>query len=555
VAGEPVDPAVRRSQRADFQSDAALPLARRLGRVPRDLAAEVVALADLRGLCSSVDVSGPGFINLAVDDGALAALLNRQAGDDRLGVAPPERRETVVVDYSAPNVAKELHVGHIRSTIIGDAVVRLLEWLGHRVVRANHLGDWGTPFGMLIEHLLDLGESEAAHELSVGDLDSFYRAARVKFEADDAFARRARLRVVALQGGDERTHRLWRLLVEESEKYFLGVYHKLDITLSERDFCGESFYNDLLAPVAEELDRLALLRDSDGAACVFPTGFTGRDGQPLPIIVRKGDGGFGYGATDLAAIRYRAQELGATRLLYVVGLPQRQHLEMVFQVAREAGWLRSPVRAEHVGFGSILGPDGKILRSRAGGAVKLIALLDEAIGRAAEVARQKTPDLGEPTLGEVARAIGIGAVKYADLSTDRTRDYVFDWQRMLSLDGNTAPYLQYAHARVGSIFARAGIDAAPEGAISIHEPAEHALALELVAFGTVIDAVEQTLEFHRLAAYLYGVATAFSRFFVQCPVLRAQPDIRDSRLRLCDLTARILRVGLYLLGIAAPDRM
>ncbi|TDC64389.1 arginine--tRNA ligase [Micromonospora sp. KC207] len=555
MAGGPVDPVVRRSQHADYQSDAALALARRLGRPPRDIATEVLDRVELTDLCAAVEVSGPGFINLTVAEQALGTLLARMATDPRLGVAVSAAPQTVVVDYSAPNVAKEMHVGHLRSTVIGDAAVRLLEWLGHRVIKANHLGDWGTPFGMLIEHLLDLGESEAAHELSVGDLDSFYKAARAKFDADDAFKERARLRVVALQGGDELTLRLWRLLVAESEKYFLTVYDQLGVLLTEQDFYGESYYNDMLGPVTEELDGLGLLRNSGDAACVFPEGFTGRDGQPLPIIVRKRDGGYGYGATDLAAIRHRTRDLGATRLLYVVGLPQRQHFEMVYAVARHAGWLSPPAVAEHIGFGSILGSDGKMLRSRAGGSIKLVGLLDEAVTRAAELARQKNPDLPEAAIADVARAVGIGAIKYADLSTDRIKDYVFDWQRMLSLDGNTAPYLQYAHARIRSIFRRAGIGQITAASISIAHPAEHALALELVNFGTVVTGVEQTLEFHRLAGYLHTLAATFSGFYEHCPVLRAAGEVRDSRLALCDLTARVLHQGLYLLGITTPDRM
>jgi arginyl-tRNA synthetase len=564
VAGEPADPAVRRSQHADFQSDAALALARRLGRPPRDIAAEVLRRTDLGDLCRA-DVSGPGFINLTVLDPALDGLLSAVAADERLGVEPPEAPETVVVDYSGPNVAKEMHVGQLRSTVIGDAAVRLLEWLGHRVVRINHLGDWGTPFGMLIEHLVDVGESEAAEELSVGDLDSFYKAARFTFDADEAFQERSRRRVVALQRGDAQSRRLWRLLVDESQKYFLTVYDRLGVTLTEADFCPESYYNEMLAPVVDELNHLGLLTDSAGAACVFPHGFPGRDGRPLPIIVRKSDGGYGYGATDLAAIRHRTQVLGATRLLYFVGLPQRQHLEMVYQVAREAGWLRPPARAQHVGFGSVLGPDGKMLRTRRGTSVKLIDLLDEAVARAADLAREKSPHLDEATIGEVAAAVGIGAIKYADLSTYRVKDYVFDWDRMLSLEGNTAAYLQYAHARVRSIFRRAAADA-PAGTmtpgagpartgITVSEPAEHALALHLLAFGEAVATTAETLEFHRLAGHLYALATAFSAFFEQCPVLKAEDRVRDSRLALCDLTARVLRQGLALLGIAAPDRM
>lgn len=555
VAGVPVDPVVRRSQRADFQSDAALALARRLGRPPRAIATEVLEHAELADLCAAAEVSGPGFVNLTVADGALGGLVSALATDPRLGVPAAAVPETVVVDYSAPNVAKEMHVGHLRSTVIGDAAARLLEWLGHRVVRANHLGDWGTPFGMLIEHLVDLGETEATQELSMGDLDSFYKAARVKFDADEAFRERSRRRVVALQGGDRATLRLWRLLVEQSERYFMAVYDLLDVTLTERDFHGESSYNDLLDPVVADLDRLGLLRESDGAACVFPPGQVGRGGQPLPLIVRKSDGGYGYPATDLAAIRHRTGTLGATRLLYVVGLPQRRHFELVYAAAAQAGWLVPPARAEHVAFGSILGPDGRMLRSRAGESVKLVGLLQEAVARATALTRERNPELGEAEATEVGRAVGIGAVKYADLSSDRHKDYVLDWERMLALDGNTAPYLQYAYSRIRSIFRRAGVAARPDAGISLAAPAERALAFELVGFGTVVAEVERSLEFHHLAAYLHRLAAAFSAFYERCPVLRADGPVRESRLVLCELTARVLRQGLYLLGIRTPERM
>ncbi|MCO1618813.1 arginine--tRNA ligase [Micromonospora sp. CPM1] len=555
VAGGPVDPAVRRSQHADFQSDAALGLARRLGRPPREIAAEVRDRAALGDLCAAVEVSGPGFLNLTVAGHALGGLVSVMAADPRLGVPPVAEPETVVVDYSGPNVAKEMHVGHLRSTVIGDAAARTLEWLGHRVLRANHLGDWGTPFGMLIEHLLDLGEAGAAQELSMGDLDGFYKAARAKFDDDEAFRERSRQRVVALQGGDPATLRLWRLLVTQSESYFLTVYDLLDVTLTGDDFRGESSYHDQLAPTVEELDRLGLLRRSDGADCVFPPGSVGRDGEPLPLIVRKSDGGYGYPATDLAALRHRTGALGATRLLYVVGLPQRRHFEMVFAVAAQAGWLAAPVRAEHVGFGSILGPDGRMLRSRAGGSVKLAGLLTEAVQRATALARERNPELGEAEAAEVGRAVGVGAIKYADLSGDRQKDYVLDWERMLSLDGNTAPYLQYAYSRVRSILRRAGAAARPDAEVSLAEPAERALAMELVGFAAVVDEVAGSLEFHRLTAYLHRLAVAFSAFYERCPVLRSEGPIRESRLMLCELTGRVLRQGLDLLGIRTPERL
>ncbi|MBM7086597.1 arginine--tRNA ligase [Micromonospora humidisoli] len=555
VAGEPVAPAVRRSPRADFQSDAALALARRLCRPPREIARAVLDRADLDDVCAVAEISGPGFVNLTLADGALAGMVAALAGDERLGVPVTGDPETVVVDYSGPNVAKEMHVGHLRSTVIGDAAVRVLDWLGHRVVRVNHLGDWGTPFGMLIAHLADLGEAEAAQELSIGDLDGFYRAARSKFDADPAFRERARQRVVALQAGDPETRRLWRLLVGQSQRYFLTVYELLDVTLTGADFRGESAYNDRLGAVVTDLDRLGLLTDSARAACVFPPGFVGRDGVGLPLIVRKGDGGYGYPATDLAALRSRVDELGATRLLYVVGLPQRQHFAMVFAVAGQAGWLRPPVRAEHLGFGSVLGPDGRMLRSRAGGSVKLVDLLTEAVTRATALARTRNPDLDEAAAAEIGRAVGIGAVKYADLATDRTRDYVLDWERMLALDGNTAPYLQYAYTRTRSVLRRAGAVPGPATGVVLGTPAERALAFELLGFAGVVHEVARTAQFHHLAGYLHRLATRFSTFYERCPVLRADGELRASRLLLTDLTGRTLRQGLALLGIRTLDRM
>ncbi|MBB5868893.1 arginyl-tRNA synthetase [Allocatelliglobosispora scoriae] len=513
----------------------------------------MLSRADLTGLIATAELSGPGFINVRLDDAALAGLLAEVAADDRLGVGVTSAPEIVIVDYSAPNVAKEMHVGHLRSTVIGDAIARLLEWLGHDVRRANHVGDWGTPFGMLIEHLLDLGETEAAHELSIGDLNGFYQGAWVKFSSDPAFADRSRQRVVALQSGDETTLRLWRMLVDESEKYFLAVYALLGTTLTSRDFCGESFYNDLLAPVVDELGALGLLTESDGAQCAFPAGFTGRSGEPQPIIVRKRDGGFGYGATDLAAIRHRTQTMGATRLLYVVGSPQHQHFEMVYQTAREAGWLVAPARATHVGFGLVVGPDGKKLASRSGEAIKLVELLEEAVTRAAALIVDS--DLDAATQADVARAVGIGAIKYADLSSDRIKDYVFHWDRMLSFTGDTGAYLQYAHARVQSIFRRGEVAPDRGAPLLLVEPAERALALELLAFPSVVETVAETLQFHRLTGYLQGLAGAYTSFFETCPVLKSSPEIRASRLLLCDVTARTIAKGLALLGIESPSRM
>jgi arginyl-tRNA synthetase len=456
-----------------------------------------------------------------------------------------------------------MHVGHLRTTVIGDALVRMLEFLGHEVIRENHIGDWGTPFGMLIEHLLDLGESEAAEHLSLGDLDGFYKQARAKFDADEVFQDRARHRVVMLQGGDGETRRLWRLLVDLSTRHFNAVYQMLGVQLTDDDLMGESAYNDLLPEVIRRLDALGLLEESDGADVVFPPGYTNRDGDPLPLIVQKGQGGFNYATSDLACIIDRVERLDADLLLYVVGAPQAQHLSMVFDVARMAGWLSEPREAVHVQFGNVLGADRKMLKSRSGDPLKFIDLITEAVSRADTAIAEKNPELAPSGRSEVARMIGIGAVKYADLSTDRIRDYVFDWERMLSFDGNTAPYLQYAHARICSIFRRAGIDRtdvrtsnSTEGRIRIGQPQEKQLALTLLGFDAALMDTVDKYSPHRLCTYLYDLATAFTSFYEHCPVLKVEDEIlRTSRLALCDLTARTLQQGLGLLGIDVPEQM
>jgi len=531
VAGEPVDPVVRQSQHADFQSAAALALAKRIGRTPWEIAADVAAKAELAGLAAAT-VTRPGFVNLTIDDAVLAAAADA-LDDDRLGVPPVAAPERIVIDYSGPNAAKEMQVGHLRSTIIGDGLARLLEWFGHEVVRANHLGDWGTQFGMLIEHMVELGGAEIEH--SLGHLTDFYRTARRKFDDDEEFRNRARRRVVALQQGDELSRRLWRRLVDQTELSFMDTYARLGITLAPGDFVGESFYQEHLDSVLAELDAGGLLVESEGALCVFPPGFAGRDGEPLPLIVRKSDGGFGYAATDLAALRYRVRELGATRLLYVVGAPQRTHFRMVFEVARLAGWLPDGVSAEHIEFGSILGADGKMFRTRAGDNVTLGALLDEADERAS------------------SPAVGIGAIKYADLSGDRRSDYVFDWDRMLASTGNTGPYLQYAYARIRSIFRQAG--AVTTGPVHLGHPAERRLALALLGFEPAVTAAAGLREPHRLASYLHDLAVAFTGFYESCPILRSAAETRASRLTLADRTARTLALGLSLLGIDLPEEM
>jgi arginyl-tRNA synthetase len=448
-----------------------------------------------------------------------------------------------------------MHVGHLRSTIIGDAIVRLLEFQGHRVIRQNHVGDWGTPFGMLIEHLLD--ERAAGRDSSVRELVGFYQVARARFEAEPAFTERARRRVVLLQRGDPETLALWQRLVDVSVEHFAALYARLGVTLRPADVAGESRYNADLPGVVADLERAGLARPSQGAICVFLPGVTGRDGAPVPLMIRKQDGGYTYATTDLAALRHRVQVLGARRVIYVVGTPQTQHLAMVFQTARLAGWVDDAVRLEHVAFGSILGSDRKMLKTRAGESVRLVALLDEAVERAARVVEAKSPDLDPDTRARIAAAVGIGAVKYADLSSDRVKDYVFDWDRMLALDGNTAPYLMYAHTRIRSILRRGGTSEAEAaaGVIRLEDAAERALAFELLEFPSAVEKTAETLQPHRICGSLYAVATAFMTFYERCPVLRAEEPVRASRLALSALTARVLARGLDLLGIEAPGQL
>ncbi|MFZ8948034.1 MAG: arginine--tRNA ligase [Ilumatobacteraceae bacterium] len=556
IAGESADPVVRPSDRADAQVNGALPLAKALGRNPREVAEEIIATGALDGVCSSVEVAGPGFVNLVFSDDFLSGLAADAARHERLGLATSDPR-TVVIDYSAPNVAKEMHVGHLRSTVIGDALARLHLFAGDTVIRENHIGDWGRPFGMLIEHLLDLGEDVAAAGLGQGDLDGFYKQANVKFSESEEFQERSRERVVALQGGDPDTAALWRRLVAMSTEYFNTVYSKLGVLLNDDDLAGESMYQPGMQATIDRLGAAGLLEESDGASVVFPPGFTNRDGEPLPLIIRARTGGFNYATSDLTCVIDRVERLGADLMLYVVGAPQQQHLDMVFAVARMAGWLPEGVDAVHVAFGNVLGEDRKMLRSRSGDSVKLVDLLDEAIERAGALVAEKNPDLDDDERAAVARAVGIGAVKYADLSTDRVRDYVFDWDRMLSFDGNTAPYLQYAHARIRSIFRRAGVDpsSVDPSAIALVEPAERELALRILATPSVIAEATSSQSPHRLCTHLFDLAQAFTGFYEHCPVLKVDEPVRGSRLALCDLTARTLSTGLDLLGIEAPERM
>ncbi|AXK44272.1 arginine--tRNA ligase [Brachybacterium saurashtrense] len=559
------DPIIRPSQFADFQCNAAMGLAKRLGRAPREIAAQIVEAVDLSDLAEAPEIAGPGFLNIHLRTDWIAARTAEIAAPGAaLGVPAPERAETVVLDYSAPNVAKEMHVGHLRTTVVGDSIARTLEKLGHTVVRQNHIGDWGTPFGMLIEHLLEVGEDSAEAGLLTTDPNAFYQAARAKFDASEAaedgetgFAARARRRVATLQSGDAESLRIWTHLVGLSKEYFHRIYDMLDVTLTDADLAGESSYNDQLEAVCADLEADGIARLSDGALCVFPEGFTGRDEQPLPLIIRKSDGGYGYATTDLAALRHRVRDLGADRIGYVVGTAQELHFRMVFTSAREAGWLPEQVQAEHVKIGSVLGEDGKILRTRSGASLRLMALLEEAVAAARAVIDELRPDLPEDERARIAHDIGIGGVKYADLSTAHDSDYTFDLERMLALTGNTAPYLQYAVARIRSIGRKAAAQGVAAGAAPrVQDDAERALALQLLEFGPTLASVGAEFEPHRLCAYLFSLAQAFTSFYEASPILKeADEQVRAGRLALAQLTERVLVEGLDALGVNAPQQM
>ena len=561
------DPIIRPSQFADFQCNAAMGLAKRLGRKPRDIAQDILDAVDLTDIAETPEIAGPGFLNIRLRTDWVAAQAAELAGDERLGAPVPEHADTVVVDYSAPNVAKEMHVGHLRTTVVGDALARTLEKLGHRVIRQNHIGDWGTPFGMLIEHLLEVGEDGSEAELLVTDPNAFYQAARAKFDAAEAagkaadgsdFASRARRRVATLQSGDPESLRIWTHLVELSKGYFHRIYDMLDVTLTDADLAGESTYNDQLESVCADLEEDGIARISDGALCVFPEGFTGRDEQPLPLIVRKSDGGYGYATTDLAAIRHRVRDLGADRIAYVVGTAQELHFQMVFATAREAGWLPAEVEATHVKIGSVLGEDGKILRTRSGASLRLMALLEEATATARGVIDELRPDLPDDERASIAHAIGIGGVKYADLSTAHDSDYTFDLDRMLALTGNTAPYLQYAVARIRSIARKAAAQGitADGAAPRVENDAERALALTLLEYGPTLEQVGADFEPHRLCAYLFSLAQAFTAFYDASPILKESDEaVRAGRLALATLAERVLVEGLDALGVRAPQQI
>jgi arginyl-tRNA synthetase len=586
-AVHPLDPQLAPASKpefGDFQANGALPLAKPLGQPPRQIAAAIVEqlAADpaFGELCLEPVIAGPGFINLTLRPQRLAAEVAERLGDPRLGVptaadeADGPAPAAVIVDFSSPNIAKEMHVGHLRSTIIGDCLARVLEFRGHPVLRLNHVGDWGTQFGMLICHLRQVAPEalETSDAIDLGDLVAFYRQAKARFDDDEAFQAASREAVVKLQGGDPVSLKAWRLLCDQSRREFQKIYDRLAIDLSER---GESFYNPLLPAVVADLEAAGLLVVDDGAKCVFLEGMSGKEGKPLPLIVQKSDGGYNYATTDLAAIRYRLAQApggdGAGRVIYVTDAGQSNHFAAVFQVAERAGWIPPHARVDHVPFGLVQGEDGKKLKTRAGDTVRLRDLLDEAVERAEADLRRRLAEEGrsedEAFIEQVATTVGIAAVKYADLSTNRNTNYQFSFERMLALSGNTAPYLLYAVVRIAGIARKGGDLAAGAGSagagsvggttgeLHFSEPREWALIRELLRFDAVIAEVEAELLPNRLCSYLFELSQVFNRFYDQVPVLRADEPARGSRLALCRLSADTLRLGLGLLGIPTLERM
>ncbi len=545
----------------DYQSNIALPLAKQLKAQPRAIAQQIIGHLEVADICQTPEIAGPGFINLTLLPNYLETSLAAMGADANLGVEMAVPHQKIIVDFSSPNIAKEMHVGHLRSTIIGDCLARVLEFRGQEVLRINHVGDWGTQFGMLIAYLKEAYPQAltTAYALDLGDLVSFYKKAKIRFDEDEQFKEVARNQVVKLQSGEEESILAWQLLCEQSRREFQKIYTILDIKLQER---GESFYNSLLPGVVEQLKQKKLLTEDHGAQCVFLDGFTNKEGEPLPLIVQKSDGGYNYATTDLAALGYRIREDKANRIIYVTDASQGNHFAQVFQVARKAGLLPEDVAIVHVPFGLVLGEDGKKLKTRSGETVKLQDLLDEAVKyarqdlekRLEEESRSETPQF----IQEVAETVGIGAIKYADLSQNRQSNYVFSYGKMLSLQGNTAPYLIYAYARIKSISREGGIDLDnldSRARIILLESAELELAKYLLQLSDVIADVERELLPNRLCEYLYELSKKFNRFYEACPVLKSAEPIKSSRLILSHLTARTLKQGLYLLGIGTLERM
>ncbi|EBB8525988.1 arginine--tRNA ligase [Salmonella enterica] len=561
AAGAPADcePQVRQSakvQFGDYQANGMMAVAKKLGMAPRQLAEQVLTHLDLSGIASKVEIAGPGFINIFLEPAFLAEQVQQALTSDRLGVSQPTR-QTIVVDYSAPNVAKEMHVGHLRSTIIGDAAVRTLEFLGHHVIRANHVGDWGTQFGMLIAWL-EKQQQENAGDMALADLEGFYRDAKKHYDEDEAFAERARNYVVKLQSGDTYFREMWRKLVDITMTQNQITYDRLNVTLTRDDVMGESLYNPMLPGIVADLKAKGLAVESEGATVVFLDEFKNKEGDPMGVIIQKKDGGYLYTTTDIACAKYRYETLHADRVLYYIDSRQHQHLMQAWIIVRKAGYVPDSVPLEHHMFGMMLGKDGKPFKTRAGGTVKLADLLDEALERARRLVAEKNPDMSADELEKLANAVGIGAVKYADLSKNRTTDYIFDWDNMLAFEGNTAPYMQYAYTRVLSVFRKADIDeqALASAPVIISEDREAQLAARLLQFEETLTVVAREGTPHVMCAYLYDVAGLFSGFYEHCPILSAENDaVRNSRLKLAQLTAKTLKLGLDTLGIETVERM
>ncbi|CRF14787.1 arginine--tRNA ligase [Salmonella enterica] len=561
AAGAPADcePQVRQSakvQFGDYQANGMMAVAKKLGMAPRQLAEQVLTHLDLSGIASKVEIAGPGFINIFLEPAFLAEQVQQALASDRLGVSQPTR-QTIVVDYSAPNVAKEMHVGHLRSTIIGDAAVRTLEFLGHHVIRANHVGDWGTQFGMLIAWL-EKQQQENAGDMALADLEGFYRDAKKHYDEDEAFAERARNYVVKLQSGDTYFREMWRKLVDITMTQNQITYDRLNVTLTRDDVMGESLYNPMLPGIVADLKAKGLAVESAGATGVFLDEFKNKEGDPMGVIIQKKDGGYLYTTTDIACAKYRYETLHADRVLYYIDSRQHQHLMQAWTIVRKAGYVPDSVPLEHHMFGMMLGKDGKPFKTRAGGTVKLADLLDEALERARRLVAEKNPDMPADELEKLANAVGIGAVKYADLSKNRTTDYIFDWDNMLAFEGNTAPYMQYAYTRVLSVFRKANIDeqALASAPVIISEDREAQLAARLLQFEETLTVVAREGTPHVMCAYLYDVAGLFSGFYEHCPILSAENDaVRNSRLKLAQLTAKTLKLGLDTLGIETVERM
>ncbi|MBJ9236189.1 arginine--tRNA ligase [Citrobacter koseri] len=561
VAGAPAncEPQVRQSakvQFGDYQANGMMAVAKKLGMAPRQLAEQVLTHLDLNGIASKVEIAGPGFINIFLDPAFLAEHVQQALASERLGVAKPAK-QTVIIDYSAPNVAKEMHVGHLRSTIIGDAAVRTLEFLGHHVIRANHVGDWGTQFGMLIAWL-EKQQQENAGEMALADLEGFYRDAKKHYDEDEAFAERARNYVVKLQGGDPYFLDMWRKLVDITMTQNQITYNRLNVTLTRDDVMGESLYNPMLPGIVADLKAQGLAVESEGATVVFLDEYKNKEGEPMGVIIQKKDGGYLYTTTDIACAKYRYETLHADRVLYYIDSRQHQHLMQAWTIVRKAGYVPDSVPLEHHMFGMMLGKDGKPFKTRAGGTVKLADLLDEALERARRLVAEKNPDMPADELEKLANAVGIGAVKYADLSKNRTTDYIFDWDNMLAFEGNTAPYMQYAYTRVLSVFRKAEIDesALSSAPVVIREDREAQLAARLLQFEETLTVVAREGTPHVMCAYLYDVAGLFSGFYEHCPILSAEnEEVRNSRLKLAQLTAKTLKLGLDTLGIETVERM